>query len=129
MRSGVMRIRVRFLRRWRMTSWPAANGMRWVNPSIATVSPSRRTSSTASARERKRDIEALLCVSHNRSEPVPGACVGDLLCLDQASVGPLLLLLGRQLGLRQLGEEALVRFDGLRFPLTEFCTQRWRLIQ
>src|SRR5262245_55644700 len=30
--------------------------MRWVNPSIATVSPSRTQSSTASARDRKRGI-------------------------------------------------------------------------
>jgi hypothetical protein len=30
-----------------MISWPAANGMRWVNPSSATVSPSRTTSDTA----------------------------------------------------------------------------------
>src|SRR5258705_9745508 len=30
--------------------------MRWVNPSMATLSPSRMVSSTASARDRKRDI-------------------------------------------------------------------------
>src|SRR5712671_1932003 len=57
MMSGVilMRVRLRFL--WRMISWPAALGIRWVNPSMATLSPSRMVSSTASARERKRDIE------------------------------------------------------------------------
>src|SRR4051812_8092649 len=32
-----------------MISWPAAKEMRWVNPSIATVSPSRTNSRTASA--------------------------------------------------------------------------------
>ena len=34
--------------RWRMISWPAAKPMRWVKPSIATVSPSRTTSAIAS---------------------------------------------------------------------------------
>src|ERR1051325_6581149 len=49
MTSGVIRARVRLRFRWRMISWPAANEMRWVKPSIATVSPSRTTSRTASA--------------------------------------------------------------------------------
>src|SRR5262245_31168347 len=31
-----------------MISWPAANPIRWVKPSIATVSPSRTSSATAS---------------------------------------------------------------------------------
>src|SRR5579863_9362742 len=35
-----------------MISWPAANGIRWVNPSIATVSPSCTWRSTASDRLR-----------------------------------------------------------------------------
>src|SRR5262249_23643247 len=56
MRSGVIRIRVRCWRRWRMTSCPAANGMRWVNPSMATASPSRMVDSTAAASGRKRDM-------------------------------------------------------------------------
>src|SRR5262245_60641938 len=43
-----MRTRVRLRRRCRMISWPAANGMRWVKPSSATVSPSRTCSATAS---------------------------------------------------------------------------------
>src|SRR5579871_1621737 len=51
MRSGVMRMRVSRLRPWRMISWPAAKGMRWVKPSIAMMSPSRKCSSTASASE------------------------------------------------------------------------------
>src|SRR6516162_4128028 len=46
-----MRISVRCLRRWRITSCPAAWGMRWVNPSIATVSPSRTFACTAAARD------------------------------------------------------------------------------
>src|SRR5438477_1475531 len=50
---------VRRLRLWRMISWPAANGMRWVKPSIAIVSPSRMASSTASARDRKRGIDGI----------------------------------------------------------------------
>src|SRR6266508_121882 len=51
MRSGVIRTRVRSRRRWRMISWPAANGIRWVKPSSATVSPSWTSSATASASE------------------------------------------------------------------------------
>src|SRR5258706_14289525 len=51
MRSGVSRARVRSRRPWRMISWPAANEMRCVKPSIATVSPSRTTSRMASAIE------------------------------------------------------------------------------
>src|SRR5206468_866695 len=48
MRSGVSRARVRLRRPWRMISCPAAKQIRWVNPSIATVSPSRTRSPTAS---------------------------------------------------------------------------------
>src|SRR5262249_50657582 len=47
-----MRISVRFRRPCRMISCPAANGMRWVNPSIATVSPSRTWRAIASRRVR-----------------------------------------------------------------------------
>src|SRR6266852_1981921 len=56
MRSGVIRIRARRRRRWRITSCAAANGIRWVKPSMATLSPSRMVDSTASARVRKRDM-------------------------------------------------------------------------
>src|SRR6266571_1237565 len=48
MTSGVRRHRVRSRLRCRMISWPAAKQIRWVNPSIATVSPSRTRSATAS---------------------------------------------------------------------------------
>src|ERR1700746_946202 len=41
-----------------MTSCPAAWGMRWVKPSIATVSPSRTFALTASARDINSDIGA-----------------------------------------------------------------------
>src|SRR5690606_25916559 len=44
------RIRVRSFFSWRITSWPAAKGMRWVNPSIATETPSGTRSATASRR-------------------------------------------------------------------------------
>src|SRR4051794_38488293 len=44
-----MRASVRPRRPCRMISWPAANGMRWVKPSSATVSPSRTSPATASA--------------------------------------------------------------------------------
>src|SRR5712671_6313709 len=46
-----------------MTSCPTANGIRWVNPSIATVSPSRMVDSTASARVKKRDMHAFQCAA------------------------------------------------------------------
>src|SRR5512132_3420946 len=46
-----MRASVRSRRRWRMISWPAAKLIRWVKPSIATVSPSRTRSRTASCIE------------------------------------------------------------------------------
>ena len=46
--SGVSRARVRSRRRWRMISCPAAKQMRWVKPSMATVSPSRTRSAIAS---------------------------------------------------------------------------------
>ena len=39
---------MRSLRPWRMTSWPAANGIRWVKPSSAIVSPSLTCAATAS---------------------------------------------------------------------------------
>src|SRR5688500_15870665 len=48
MRSGVRRASVRSRLRWRTISCPAANEMRWVNPSMATVSPSRTRSAIAS---------------------------------------------------------------------------------
>jgi hypothetical protein len=46
--SGVMRTSVRSRRPWRTISWPAAWGMRWVNPSSATTSPSWTWAATAS---------------------------------------------------------------------------------
>src|ERR1041385_4491760 len=52
-----MRISVRFLRRWRMISWPAACGMRWVKPSTASVSPSRMVAAIASARDEIRAMQ------------------------------------------------------------------------
>src|SRR5215831_19625942 len=47
--SGVMRTSVRPRRPWRMISCPAANGMRCVKPSSATVCPSFTNRATASA--------------------------------------------------------------------------------
>src|SRR3954447_5453107 len=49
--SGVIRTSVRSRLRWRMSSCPAATGIRWVKPSRATVSPSWTRSATASARD------------------------------------------------------------------------------
>ncbi len=47
-RSGVIRTSVRSRRPRRISSCPAAWGIRWVNPSSATTSPSRTSSSIAS---------------------------------------------------------------------------------
>src|ERR1700730_11171770 len=55
-----MRMRVSRFLRWRLISWPAAWGIRWVTPSMATVSPSRMVSATACASDRKRDIADVL---------------------------------------------------------------------
>src|SRR3954465_4241904 len=49
--SGVIRTSVRSRFFWRMSSCPAATGIRWVKPSRATVSPSLTSAETASARE------------------------------------------------------------------------------
>src|SRR5215218_5462297 len=46
-----MRISSRSPRPWRTSSWPAANGIRWVKPSSATLSPSRTSSATPSVSE------------------------------------------------------------------------------
>ena len=43
-----MRQKVRPRRPCRMISWPAANGMRWLNPSSAIVLPSRTSDAIAS---------------------------------------------------------------------------------
>src|SRR6266480_5495285 len=48
MTSGVRRQRVRSRFRWRTISCPAAKQMRWVKPSMATESPFRTRSATAS---------------------------------------------------------------------------------
>src|SRR6476646_11838333 len=56
MTSGVSRARVSSRLRWRMISWPAANEMRCVNPSIATVSPSRTRSAMASCIDATLDV-------------------------------------------------------------------------
>src|SRR5512143_2423509 len=51
MRSGVSRASVRFRRRWRMISCPAAKQIRWVKPSMTTVSPSWTWAAMASCME------------------------------------------------------------------------------
>src|SRR5438094_231646 len=59
MTSGVSRQSVRSRRRWRMISCPAAKQMRWVNPSMATVSPSRTSSAMASRIDATLDVTPL----------------------------------------------------------------------
>src|SRR5919202_5853277 len=51
MTSGVIRISARSRRPCRISSWPAACGIRWVKPSSATLSPSRTRPPTASRSE------------------------------------------------------------------------------
>src|SRR4051794_16830865 len=51
-----MRTTVSSRRPWRMISWPAANGIRCVKPSSATVSPSCTCSAMASARDSCVDL-------------------------------------------------------------------------
>src|SRR5262245_34751282 len=61
MRSGVRRAIVRSVRRWRMISCPAANGIRWVKPSMTTRSPSRTKRETASFMVMTLDIKGTPC--------------------------------------------------------------------
>src|ERR1019366_8853880 len=91
MRSGVIRTRVRSRRCWRMISWPAAKGMRWVNPSIASVSPSCTTAAMPSDSE---TISAMVTdqhvrVAHTRTSNLSvlirafGACPGGFPALTR----------------------------------------------
>ena len=48
---------------WRITSWPAAKGIRCVNPSSATVSPGRTSPATASCRLRSSLISAAAIIA------------------------------------------------------------------
>ena len=66
MMSGVIRMSVRSRRCCRITSWPAACGIRWVKPSIATVSPSRTVAAIASA------SVTISATSDPSSSPLPG---------------------------------------------------------
>src|ERR1700733_15254665 len=63
-RSGVIRISSSSRRPWRMISWPAANGIRWVKPSSATESPSLTSSATASWSDISCAIESPTLVRH-----------------------------------------------------------------
>src|SRR5579884_4265325 len=67
MRSGVMRIRHKSRFRWRIISWPAANGIRCVKPSRATDIPSCTYSAMASWSERKAAISyAVFCLKKKK---------------------------------------------------------------
>src|SRR6478735_9681391 len=69
--SGVIRTSVRSRRRWRMSSCPAAMGMRWVKPSSATVSPSWTSSETAVPRETMVfALCAIVLIPHTRGPGV-----------------------------------------------------------
>src|SRR5438874_1646419 len=64
-----------------MISWPAAKQIRWVNPSIATVSPSRTRSATAS-----RIVVCLELIG--RPAVVRPAQDAELVALRVAHLGP-----------------------------------------
>src|SRR3954449_9616576 len=69
--SGVIRTSVRSRRRWRMSSCPAAMGMRCVKPSSATVSPSWTSSETAVPRETMVcALCAIVLIPHTRGPGV-----------------------------------------------------------
>src|SRR3954449_11473644 len=69
--SGVIRTSVRSRRRWRMSSCPAAMGMRCVKPSSATVSPSWTSSETAVPRETMGgEWCAIVLIPHTRGPGV-----------------------------------------------------------
>jgi hypothetical protein len=72
--------------RWRMISCPAANEMRWVNPSIATVSPSRTSSAIAS-----RIVATLEMLTRQVSGSgcARGLLAGGLDLVERARVGDL----------------------------------------
>src|ERR1700750_236338 len=116
--SGVIRTSVRSRLFWRMSSCPAATGIRWVKPSRATMSPSWTRSATASASE---VISACVRI-HNpcarcepeRRVPVMRPQVGIV------GGGPAGLMLGRLLELRGIDSVVLEARD------REYVQQRVR---
>src|SRR3954469_22812212 len=95
--SGVIRTSVRSRLRWRMSSCPAATGIRWVKPSRATVSPSWTSSRTASARE---VISACVRIPNLRAESEQDYHGGVRTRVAIVGGGPAGLMLGRLLELR-----------------------------
>src|SRR6478609_4720381 len=79
MRSGVRRASVRSRLRCRMISCPAANEIRCVNPSIATVSPWRTSNATAS-----RMVATFDAVTLGDPSVATGSA-GDLTVVQRAS--------------------------------------------
>src|SRR6516225_7218144 len=113
MTSGVRRASVRSRFRCRMISWPAAKLMRCVNPSIATVSPSRTRSAIASDMDATLDAALDLLLTRSMmpaAAPVP--CRGRA---AEPSAGRLDLV--ERAGLERLGFDGHVevgdRRDGL----------------
>src|SRR5579884_2892055 len=96
MRSGVMRIRHKSRFRWRIISWPAANGIRCVKPSRATDIPSCTYSAMASWSERKAAIS--YAPSHVEKRGLARALHDNIKSIDD------LIALGRAAS--EEGEEA-----------------------
>src|SRR4051795_12927408 len=114
--SGVIRTSVRSRLRWRMSSCPAATGIRWVKPSRATVSPSLTRSRTASARE---VISACVrIVNASSSTERYHALVRTQVAI--VGGGPAGLMLGRLLELRGIETVVIERRD------REYVQQRVR---
>src|SRR3954449_3768338 len=95
--SGVIRTSVRSRLRWRMSSCPAATGIRWVKPSRATVSPSWTSSRTASASE---VISACVRIPNLRAESAQDYHGRVRTQVAIVGGGPAGLMLGRLLELR-----------------------------
>src|SRR5918996_116075 len=82
MTSGVIRTTVRSRRPWRMISWPAANGIRWVKPSSATVPRDAVDEviygAANQAGEDNRNVARMAVLLSGLSDEIPGYTVNRL---------------------------------------------------
>src|SRR3954447_18814999 len=113
--SGVIRTSVRSRRSCRISSWPAACGIRCVKPSSATVSPPRTSSRTPSARgtrsansEREREAGSAL----HRDPAELRELVDDRLAAEASPAG---VLDAAERHLRLVADRLVVDVDDARF--------------
>src|ERR687891_1561871 len=82
MTSGVIRTTVRSRRPWRMISWPAANGIRWVKPSSANVPRDAVDEviygAANQAGEDNRNVARMAVLLSGLSDEIPGYTVNRL---------------------------------------------------